>query len=45
MAQLVGHLTLDFHTDLDLKVVGSGPALGSLVGVEPTLQKGEEKQH
>ena len=31
--------TLDLNSGLDLRVVGSGAVLGSMLGVEPTLKK------
>ena len=34
MAQLVKHPTLDFSSDLDLRVLGSSPTLGSTLSVE-----------
>ena len=34
MAQSVEHLTLDFGSSLDLRVLGSRPVLGSLLGRE-----------
>ena len=39
MAQSARHPTLDLHTGLDLRVRSSSPALGSSLGVEPTLKK------
>lgn len=36
MAQSVECLTLDFGSGLDLRVVGSSPASGSALNVEPT---------
>ena len=36
MAQLVKCLTLDFSSGLDLGVVSSGLASGSMLGIEPT---------
>jgi len=36
VAQLVKCPTLDLSSSLDLRVVNSGPALGSLLGLEPT---------
>jgi len=35
VAQSVNWPTLDLGSGLDLGVVGSGPALGSMLGVEP----------
>ena len=35
MAQFVGHLTLGLSSGLNLRVVSSGPALGSTLGLEP----------
>ena len=39
MAQLVGHVTLDISSDLDLRVMSLSPVLGSALGVEPTEKK------
>ena len=39
MAQLVKCPTLVFGSGLDLRVLSSGPTLGSMLGVEPTLKK------
>jgi len=39
VAQLVEHLTLDLSSGLDLRIVSSSPALGSMLGLEPTLKK------
>ena len=39
VAQLVKCLTLDFSSGLDLRVVSSSPALGSVPGVAPTFKK------
>ena len=39
MAQSIEHLTLDFSSGLDLRVLSSSPALGSMLGQEPTLKK------
>ena len=36
MAQLVEHPTLDLSSVVDLRVMSSSPALGSMLGVEPT---------
>ena len=36
MVQLVEHATLDFSAGHDLGVVGSGLALYSVLGMEPT---------
>ena len=36
MAQSVKHLTLGFGSDHGLRVVRSGPALGSVLSMEPT---------
>ena len=36
VAQLVVHPTLDLNSALDRGVVSSSPALGSMLGVEPT---------
>ena len=36
VAQLVKHLILDFSLGYDLRVLSSGPVLGSMLGVEPT---------
>lgn len=41
--QLVEHLTPDFSSGHDLRVVSSSPAPGSTLGVEPTLKKKEKK--
>ena len=35
MAQLVEHLTLDFVSGHDPRVVGSSPVSGSVLSVEP----------
>lgn len=34
----MNHLTFDLSSGLEVRVVCSRPALGSLLGVEPTLQ-------
>ena len=39
VAQAVKRLTFDFSSGLDLRVVSSSPTLGSMLGMEPTLQK------
>ena len=39
MAQSGKPLTLDFSSGLDLRVLSSSPALGSMLGEEPTLKK------
>ena len=39
MAQSVKHLIADLSSGSDLKVVSSGPALGSTLCVEPTFKK------
>ena len=39
VAQLVKHLTHDFSSGLDLRVVRSSPTLG----MEPTLKRGREE--
>ena len=39
MAQSVECPTLDLSSGLDLRVVSSSPALGFILGVEPTLEK------
>ena len=36
VAQSVKHLTLDFNSGHDLRVLKSSPALGSMLGMEPT---------
>ena len=36
---MVERLTHDLSSGLDLRVVGSSPALGSTLGMEPTLNK------
>ena len=36
VAQLIECLTLDLSSGLDLKVVSSSPALGSMLSVKPT---------
>ena len=36
VAQLVESPTLDLSSGLDLRVMDSGPMLGSVLGVEPT---------
>ena len=43
MVQLVKHLTLDLGSGLDLTVVNLSSALGSMLGVEPTLKKTKHK--
>lgn len=43
MVQSFEHLTHDISSDLDLRVVSSSPALGSLLGVEPTLKKEKKR--
>ena len=35
VVQLVKHLTLDFGSDHDLSVLGSSPAWGSMLSMEP----------
>lgn len=52
MAPLVEHPTLDLSTSLDLRVVISGPVLGSTVSTEPknskknfTSQVSSEQKH
>lgn len=42
--QLVEHLTPDFSSGHDLRVVSSSPAPGSTLGVEPTLKKKRKKK-
>ena len=37
--QWVKLMTLDFRSGLDLRVVSSSPALGSALGMKPTLKK------
>ena len=44
MAQSVKHPTLDLSSGLDLRVVSSSPALGSMMGVKPTFKKRKEKK-
>ena len=39
MTQSFKHLTLDLSYGLDPRAMGSSPALGSTLGMEPTLQK------
>ena len=39
MVQSVRVSTLDLSSGLDLRVVSSGPMLGSMLGMEPTLKK------
>ena len=39
MVQLVGHLTLNLGSSLNLRVMDLGPVLGSMLDVEPTLKK------
>ena len=36
MVQLVTYLTLDLNSGLDLRILASGPTLGSALGMEPT---------
>ena len=43
MAQLVKHLTHDLSSGLDLRVLSSSPALGSALGMKPTLKKNKTK--
>ena len=44
VAQSVKHSTLDLISGLDLRVVSSGPRLGSTLGMKATLkQKGKKK--
>ena len=43
MAQSVKQPTLDLSSDLDLRVRSSSPALGSELGVRPTLKKKKKK--
>jgi len=43
VAQSVEHLTLDLRSGLDLKVLSSSPALGSMLGVRST-QKNKKKK-
>ena len=38
MAQLVKHLTLDFSSGLDLRVMNSSPMVSSMLDVEPLLK-------
>ena len=44
MAQSIKHLTLELSSGLDLRVVSSSLALGSIVGMEPTLKKGIKRE-
>jgi len=44
VAQSVKRSTLNFRSDLDLKVISSSPALGSTLGMEPTLKKKRKKR-
>ena len=44
VAHSVKRLTLDLSSSLDLRVVSSSPALGSALGVKPTLTKKKERQ-
>ena len=49
MAQSVEHLTLDLSSGLDLSVMSSSPALGSILGMKPNggkknLKKKVKKQ-
>lgn len=37
VVQSVKHLTLDLSSGFDLKVVSSGPTLGSPLGMEPKI--------
>lgn len=39
MSQLIKHLTVDLGSGLDLRVVSSGPTLGSTMGTEPPYKK------
>ena len=38
VAQSIKHPTLDLNSGLDLRVVSSGPELGSMPSMEPTLK-------
>ena len=42
VAQSVNHPTLDLSSDLDLRVMGSRPVLGFMLGMEPALKKNAE---
>ena len=39
MTQLVERLSLDLSSDLDLRGMSSSSALGSMLGIKPTLKK------
>ena len=39
MAQSIKYLTLGLRSDLDLRILGSSPALGSVLSVEPSQKK------
>ena len=43
MAQLVKRLTLDLSSGLDLKVMSSGPVVGSVLGVKPVKEKNDSE--
>lgn len=42
---IVKHLTLDLCPGLGLGVMSSSPAMGSILGEEPTLKKKKEKKN
>jgi len=41
VAHLVERLTLDLGSGIDLRIVGSGPTLGSTLGMQPPKEKKE----
>ena len=43
LAQSDKYLTLDLSSGLDLRVMSSSPALGSMLGMEPTKKKKKNK--
>ena len=44
VALLVKCPTLDLSSGLDLRIVSSSPALGSMLGMEPTLKKKKKEK-
>ena len=44
VAQSVKYLTLDYISDLDLRVMSSRPTLGSMLGGKPTWRGAGEEQ-
>ena len=45
VARSVRHLTLDLSSGLDLRVMTSSPALGSMLGIKPTLKNKEKNSN